>query len=60
MISIVNQIFLMRAWKQFLNMITVTSHQYLSRVTVLNIHDIRSHEMETNAVHDILRFRFQR
>ena len=34
----------MRVWKLLSNTITVTSGQYMSRVTVVDIHDDRSHE----------------
>ena len=42
-----------------------TSGRKLSRVTVVNIHDVRSHgrntqKWNTSAVHDIVRFRNQR
>ena len=51
----------MRVWKLLSNTITVTSGQYMSRVTVVDIHDDRSHERNTHrwntsVVHDIPRF----
>ena len=69
MISTMNQItnclIEMRVLKQLSNTITVTSGQLLSRVTVVNIRDVRSHgrnthRWNTSAVHNIVRFRYQR
>ena len=52
----------MRAWNQLSNTIIVTSGQQLSHVTVVNGHMGETHTQRwnTNAVHDILRFRYQR
>ena len=53
----------MQALKQPSNTITVTSGGYLSRVTVVNIHDGMSHGRNTHrckhsAVHNFVRFRY--
>ena len=65
MISTMNQItnclIEMRVLKQLSNTITVTSGQLLSRVTVVNIRDVRSHgrntqRFNTRTVHYIFLF----
>ena len=37
----------MRAWKQLSNTITATSGRWMSRVTVVNIHDVKSRGRNT-------------
>ena len=54
----------MLAWKELSNTMTPTNGRQLSRVTVVNIHDVKSHggntqKWNTSAVRDIVGFRYQ-